>query len=91
MQNRTENWLKKSAQSEENASLRSDDDEAQGGNRAKDETPEGTVGVGTPVGDGVYLMLLLAGAYACFYLQGQKDKKGLQLILYKKQYNNENI
>jgi hypothetical protein len=68
MQNRTENWLKKSPASEGNGGG------VQGGNRAGDETPKGEVGVGTPVGDGVCLTLLLAGAYMCFYLPRQKDK-----------------
>jgi hypothetical protein len=56
MHESAENWLKKS-------DLRSGND-TQGGNRAGDETPVGEVSVSTPVGNGLYLILLSAGIYA---------------------------
>jgi hypothetical protein len=73
MQDKAEKWLKSSVQSNENASLRGDGEDTQGGNRAGDEEAKGIMKI--PVGDGVYLMLLLAGAYACFYLLGQKQEE----------------
>jgi hypothetical protein len=73
MQNKTENWLKRSVQSDD-ASLSDESDGSQGGNRAGDETSEGTVEVGSPIGDGIILTLLLAGAYVIYYLPGQKEK-----------------
>jgi hypothetical protein len=74
MQDRTENWLKRPAQSSENADLRSGGEGSQGGNRAGDEEAEGTVGVSSPVGDSVYVILLFASAYVCCYLPRQGIK-----------------